>query len=64
LFSRDRQGAVAFDRFLTVAALSRRSEVMAVVRCLSCGRLLYRPDEMAGTAWQCITCGPTQVASD
>ena len=34
---------------------------MAIFTCRSCGGLLYRPDEMLGTAWQCPTCGPTHV---
>src|SRR5215831_17414033 len=34
---------------------------MAIVTCKSCGRWLYRPDEMSGTAWQCIVCGPTEI---
>jgi hypothetical protein len=34
---------------------------MAIVTCKSCGRWLYRPDEMSGTAWQCIGCGPTEI---
>jgi hypothetical protein len=35
---------------------------MAIVTCKSCGRWLYRPDEMSGTAWQCIGCGSTKIA--
>ena len=34
---------------------------MAVVNCLTCGRLLYRPDELRGWRWQCPTCGPTVI---
>jgi hypothetical protein len=37
---------------------------MAIVTCTSCGRLLYRPDEITGTAWQCISCGPTEIEPD
>ena len=39
-------------------------EVMAIVTCKVCGRLLYRPDEMTGTAWQCIDCGSTDVFTE
>ncbi|HZT78879.1 MAG TPA: hypothetical protein VFA26_01550 [Gemmataceae bacterium] len=35
---------------------------MPVFACPSCGRLLHRPEEMLGRAWQCFTCGPIQVA--
>ena len=34
---------------------------MAIVRCLNCGRLLYRPDEVTVEAWKCIGCGPTKI---
>jgi hypothetical protein len=32
------------------------------MECTSCQRLLFRPDELSGRAWQCPTCGPTVVA--
>jgi len=35
---------------------------MAVVNCLRCGRLLFRPDELLGRHWQCPNCGPTRVS--
>src|SRR5215471_9507268 len=37
---------------------------MAIVTCKSCGRLLYRPDEMMGTTGHCISCGPTEIEPD
>ena len=37
---------------------------MAIVQCLNCGQLLYRPDEIGGRYWQCINCGPTRVAGE
>jgi hypothetical protein len=30
--------------------------------CRSCGRLLFRPADLEGSAWQCHVCGPTFVA--
>lgn len=35
---------------------------MAIVQCLPCKRLLFRPGQLAGRAWQCPSCGPTTVA--
>jgi hypothetical protein len=37
---------------------------MPVFNCLSCQRLLYRPDEFLGRAWQCPNCGPVSVSDD
>jgi hypothetical protein len=37
-------------------------QLMPVFRCASCGRLLYRPGNLLGRAWQCFTCGPTRVS--
>jgi hypothetical protein len=37
---------------------------MPVFTCTSCGRLLHRPEEFVGRAWQCPTCGPTTVSED
>jgi hypothetical protein len=37
---------------------------MGVFRCMSCGRLLYRPEKMPGQDWHCYTCGPTTVSED
>ena len=33
---------------------------MAIVTCESCGRWLYRPDEMTGKEWECLFCGNTK----
>jgi hypothetical protein len=35
---------------------------MAVFKCLSCGRLLYKPDKLPGADWHCLTCGPTTIS--
>jgi hypothetical protein len=35
---------------------------MPVYRCTSCGRLLFRPENLLGRAWQCPSCGPTTVS--
>src|SRR5262249_51300409 len=37
---------------------------MSVFGCSSCGRLLYRPAELSGRAWQCPSCGPTEVSDE
>jgi len=37
---------------------------MAIVTCTTCCGLVWRPDEMVGTAWQCPTCGPTKVSRE
>jgi hypothetical protein len=37
---------------------------MKVFKCMSCGRLLFRPDELLGRAWHCLTCGPTVVSEE
>jgi hypothetical protein len=37
---------------------------MPVFHCLSCQRLLYRPEELSGRAWQCPECGPTVVSDE
>jgi hypothetical protein len=37
---------------------------MPVFKCTSCGRLLFRPEEFLGRAWQCPTCGPTGVTDE
>jgi hypothetical protein len=37
---------------------------MPVFKCKSCQRLLYRPEELLGRAWQCPICGPTHVSEE
>ena len=37
---------------------------MAVFECTNCRRLLYRPDDMLGRAWQCPNCGPIVVSEE
>ena len=37
---------------------------MSIYKCSSCGRLLFRPDELSGRAWQCPTCGPIVIADE
>jgi hypothetical protein len=37
---------------------------MPVFQCTSCGRLLCRPEEFLGRAWQCPACGPTTVSAE
>jgi predicted RNA-binding Zn-ribbon protein involved in translation (DUF1610 family) len=37
---------------------------MPVFRCTSCGRLLFRPGNLLGRAWQCPSCGPTEVSEN
>jgi hypothetical protein len=37
---------------------------MPVFQCNSCQRLLYRPEELLGRAWQCPNCGPTVVSEE
>ncbi len=37
---------------------------MPVFHCSSCQRLLYRPDEFLGRAWQCPNCGPVSVCEE
>src|SRR5690348_13482975 len=35
---------------------------MPVFRCTSCGRLLYRPENLLGRAGMCPTCGPITLS--
>jgi hypothetical protein len=37
---------------------------MAVFQCTSCRRLLFRPDDLIGRAWQCPACGPVVVGDE
>ena len=37
---------------------------MPIFVCESCGRLLFRPEELLGSAWQCPTCGPTVICTE
>jgi hypothetical protein len=37
---------------------------LTAVHCRSCGRVLYRPADLLGNAWQCHVCGPTTVSEE